>query len=43
MPVIIFELVSADRTAGDEIKTLPTAATIAQNEPQKGRQGIQSP
>ena len=37
-----FDLVSADRNAGDEIKALPTAASIAQNKKQGVGQGIQS-
>ena len=37
-----FDLVSADRNAGDEIKALPTAASITQNKKQGVGQGIQS-
>lgn len=34
-----FDLVSADRNAGDEIKALPTAAAIAQNKKTGSRAG----
>jgi len=37
-----FDLVSADRNAGNEIKALPTAAAIAQNKKQGVGQGKQS-
>jgi addiction module HigA family antidote len=37
-----FDLVSANRNAGDEIKSLPTAAAITQNEKQGAERGVQS-